>query len=195
MTLILASASPRRGELLRNAGIQFAVRPACIDESLMRGETAEGYVRRLAREKALAVAQTCPSGATVLAADTAVEINGEVLGKPGNAEEARRMLRLLAGATHNVLTGICVIRAPGRVHGWEVETTAVTFRPLDDDEIQAYVRSGEPFDKAGGYGIQGLASKFVTRVEGCFFNVVGLPVTRVYSLLKSLPSQEALSDE
>ncbi|MGH9359854.1 MAG: Maf family protein [Terriglobia bacterium] len=186
MTLILASASPRRRELLRNAGVEFESLPAHIDESRLDGETAEEYVRRLAREKASVVAQICLPGRLVLAADTTVELNGEILGKPQDVEDARRMLRLLSGATHRVLTGVCIICAPAHLHALEVVTTAVTFCRLDEDEIQAYVSTGEPFDKAGGYGIQGLASKFVTRVEGCFFNVVGLPVARVYALLKSL---------
>jgi len=187
MTVILASASPRRRELLRTAGIEFETISAHIDESRHGEETAEAYVRRLASEKAFSVAQACPTGRVVLAADTTVEINGEILGKPEGAEDAVRMLRLLSGATHRVLTGVCLVCAPARLHALEVETTAVTFRRLDEDEIQGYIATGEPFDKAGAYGIQGLASKFVTRVEGCFFNVVGLPVARVYGLLKSLP--------
>ena len=187
MTLILASASPRRRELLCNAGIEFEILPAHVDESPRSGEGAEEYVRRLASEKAFAVARDCPAGSVVLAADTTVEINGEILGKPEDAEDAWRMLRLLSGATHRVLTGICLVCAPTRLHALEVETTLVTFRRLDEDEIGAYIAAGEPFDKAGAYGIQGLASKFVTRVEGCFFNVVGLPVARVYGHLKSLP--------
>lgn len=185
--VILASASPRRRELLRNAGIKFETLPAHIDESPRNGEGAEEYVRRIAREKAFAVAPACPAGSVVLGADTTVEINGEILGKPENAEDAARMLRLLSGTTHRVLTGICLVCAPARLHALEVETTAVTFRRLDEDEIRGYIATGEPFDKAGAYGIQRLASKFVTRIEGCFFNVVGLPVSLVYSLLSSLP--------
>jgi len=187
MTVILASASPRRRELLRNAGIECETLPAHIDESLRHGEAAEEYVRRVAKEKALAVAPACPAGSVVLAADTTVEINGEILGKPENGEDATRMLRLLSGVTHHVLTGVCLACAPARLHALEVETTAVTFRRLDEDEIRDYIATGEPFDKAGAYGIQGLASKFVARIEGCFFNVVGLPVSLVYGLLSSLP--------
>ncbi|MGH9355174.1 MAG: Maf family protein, partial [Terriglobia bacterium] len=128
-----------------------------------------------------------PPGSVVLAADTAVEIGGEILGKPENAEDAARMLRLLSGATHSVLTGVCLVCSPSRLHALEVEVTAVTFRHLNEEEIQRYIATGEPFDKAGAYGIQAGASKFVTRVEGCFFNVVGLPMARVCEMLQSLP--------
>lgn len=189
MTLILASDSPRRKELLENAGIEFAVRSAQINEARLQGESAEDYVRRLAREKALSVARTAPPGTLVLGADTAVAAAGQIFEKPVDAADAARMLRLLSGGTHRVLTGVCIVRAPEKIEALKHETTTVIFNPMTEEEIQRYVASGEPLDKAGAYGIQGLASKFVRRVEGCFFNVVGLPVPLVYSLLSSIPDE------
>lgn len=186
MRLILASRSPRRRELLRGAGFDFNVRPSSVEETAAPGETPEEFARRAAREKALEVAASAPPESLVLGADTVVVADGEILGKPANAPDAARMLRLLSGVTHRVITGVCIVRAPDRVEALAHETTFVTFRSLDNDELQDYLASGEPFDKAGAYGIQGLASKFVTRVEGCYFNVVGLPVALVYELLKPL---------
>ena len=184
MRLILASRSPRRQELLRQAGFAFEVRPSRIEEVVRPGESAEDFACRAAQEKALEVAAPSPPDTLVLGADTVVAVNGELLGKPRDAEDARRMLRLLSGGTHRVITGVCVVRAPREIKALRYETTSVTFRHLDEEEIQNYLASGEPFDKAGAYGIQGLASKFVTRVEGCYFNVVGLPVALVYEILK-----------
>jgi septum formation protein len=186
MELILASASLRRRQLLDNAGFKFIVRPAVIDETLHTGEAPEAFVRRVAQEKASRVAQFSPEGTVVLGADTVVEIANEILGKPKDAADAQRMLRLLSGREHRVLTGICVVRAPDCVEALQHETTRLTFAVLDDAEIREYVASGEPFDKAGAYAIQGLGSKFAVRVEGCFFNVVGLPVPLVYKTLKKL---------
>jgi septum formation protein len=186
MRLILASRSPRRRELLRQAGFDFDVRPSSVEETTSPSETPEESARRAAREKALEVAASAPPESLVLGADTVVVADGEILGKPANASDAARMLRLLSGVTHRVITGVCIVRAPDRVEALAHETTFVTFRSLDNDELQDYLASGEPFDKAGAYGIQGLASKFVTRVEGCYFNVVGLPVALVYELLKPL---------
>ncbi len=186
MALILASNSPRRQELLKNAGIDCVVQPVQINEARRAGESAEDYVRRLASEKALGAARTAPPGRLVLGADTAVVVAGQILGKPADAEDAVRMLRLLAGATHRVLTGICFVRAPEKVEVLKHEVSTVIFNPLTEEEIQNYVASGESLDKAGAYAIQGLASKFVKRVEGCFFNVVGLPVSVVYETLNSL---------
>jgi septum formation protein len=185
MPLILASRSPRREEILRRAGFVFEVRPSQIEEVLRPGETAENFACRAAQEKALNVAASCRPGGFVLGADTVVVVNGDLLGKPRDAEDARRMLRLLSGCTHRVITGVCVVRAPREIMALKAETTSVTFRHLDEEELQNYLASGEPFDKAGAYGIQGLASRFVTRVEGCYFNVVGLPVALVYDILKS----------
>jgi nucleoside triphosphate pyrophosphatase len=184
--LILASNSPRRRELLRNAGFRFDVRPSGIEETRLPGESPEDFARRMARDKALDVAQMSNRGSLVLGADTVVAINGEILEKPVDAADAARMLRTLSGRTHRVITGICLARAPETVLAWTHETTSVTFRNLTDDEINHYVASGEPFDKAGGYAIQGLASRFVTRIEGCYFNVVGLPIPLVYEIVESI---------
>jgi septum formation protein len=187
MQLILASASPRRRGLLARAGFEFVVRTSSVEEAPSAGESPEDFARRSARDKALDVAAGAPQGSLVLGADTIVVADHEILGKPADAPDAARMLRLLSGITHRVITGVCLVRAPSSVAALRHETTFVTFRRLDDQEIAAYLASREPFDKAGAYGIQGMASKFVTRVEGCYFNVVGLPVALVYDLLKSLP--------
>ena len=186
MRLILASNSPRRRELLGHAGIDFEVFPSNIQEVWREGELPEDFSRRVACEKALDVAGHFPSGTIVLGADTIVVAEDQILGKPSSAREAHRFLRLLSGATHQVITGICVARSPNETIAVEHEDTRVTFRRLDEDEIVEYILSGEPMDKAGAYGIQGLASKFVTGVEGCYFNVVGLPVARVWAILKSV---------
>jgi septum formation protein len=179
--LILASRSPRRREILTAAGISFVVRPAEVDESVRDGEDAEAYVRRVARAKAEAV-EAAPED-SVLGADTVVVVDGAILGKPADTADARRMLRQLAGREHTVLTGVCLRRGNGFVD--HVEATRVRFAPLSDREIDAYVESGEPLDKAGAYAIQGLASKFIDRIEGCYFNVVGLPVAKVYALFRT----------
>jgi septum formation protein len=184
--LILASNSPRRQELLKNAGFEFDVQPSGIEETRLPTESPEDFALRLARDKALDVASRSAAGSMVLGADTVVAINGEILEKPVDAADAARMLRTLSGRTHRVITGICLVRAPGSILAWTHETTSVTFRDLSEEEIEDYVRSSEPFDKAGGYAIQGLASKFVPRIEGCYFNVVGLPVPRVYEILKTV---------
>ena len=184
MRLILASASPRRRDLLRQAGFAFEVRVASVNEVPLPDESAEDFARRAARDKALDVAAPAPSDSLVLGADTVVVADSEILGKPADAQDAARMLKLLSGVTHRVITGVCLVRAPARVEALAHETTFVTFGALDEQEIASYVASGEPSDKAGAYGIQGLASKFVTRIEGCYFNVVGLPVALVYDLLK-----------
>jgi septum formation protein len=184
MRLILASRSPRRCELLRQAGLEFEVRPSSVEEAPARGEAPEEFARRAAQDKALEVAASARPSVLVLGADTVVVANHEILGKPADPHDAARMLQLLSGATHRVITGVCLVRAPAEIVAVAHETTFVTFRSLDEEEIQSYLASGEPFDKAGAYGIQGLASKFVTRVDGCYFNVVGLPVALVYDLLK-----------
>jgi nucleoside triphosphate pyrophosphatase len=187
MRFILASSSPRRSELLTNAGFQFEIRPAAIDENPWSGERPEDYARRLAREKALSVARSCGPGLLVLGADTVVAMDHDIFCKPTGPFDGTRILRALSGRTHRVITGVCLVRAPERLEAWTHETTFVTFRELDEDEIRAYVASGEPFDKAGGYAIQGLASRFVTHIEGCFFNVVGVPIPLVYEILKNVP--------
>ncbi len=180
--LVLASRSPRRRELLTCAGIPFLVRPADVDESWLEGEAPTAHVERLARQKARAVSATPDE--IVLGADTVVVLDGAILGKPADEADAVRMLRRLSGREHQVLTGVCLKRGP--VELVASETTTVRFSTLREEEIEAYVASGEPMDKAGAYAIQGLASKFVERIEGCYFNVVGLPVARVYRMLKSL---------
>jgi septum formation protein len=178
--LVLASQSPRRSEILRQAGIPFAVRVADVDESVLPGESPRAYVERLAEAKARAV-PAAPEE-TVLGADTTVVIDGEILAKPADAADAHRMLALLSGRRHEVLTGICLRR--GAVAVSESAATAVFFAPLSEREIAEYVASGEPMDKAGAYAIQGLASKFVDRIEGDYFNVMGLPVALVYRKLR-----------
>lgn len=178
--LILASQSPRRQDLLRQAGIPFRVAVPGVAEIRIEGEGPAAYVERLAREKALAV--SAETGDWVLAADTTVALDEHVLEKPENPADAARMLRLLSGRVHEVLTGVCVRHAALLVSG--VEVTRVEFAALTDDEIEDYAHSGEPLDKAGGYAIQGRASKFIPRIEGCYFNVVGLPVARVYRMLR-----------
>jgi len=184
MRLILASASPRRRELLSRAGLDVEVRPSSIEEVLQPGESPEDFACRAAEEKTLAVAATAPRDTLVLGADTVVVADSELLGKPADRDDAARMLRRLSGATHRVITGVCLVSAPDRIEAVRCETTLVTFCQLDEEEINDYLASGEPFDKAGAYGIQGLASRFVTRIEGCYFNVVGLPVALVYDMLK-----------
>jgi len=179
--LVLSSQSPRRAEILASAGIPFVVRVAPVDETPRPGETPEEYVERLAEEKALAV-DAAPDE-TVLGADTTVVIDGGMLAKPADAADARRMLGLLAGRRHQVLTGIALRR--GDCVTRDRAVTAVWFAPMTAAEIDAYVASGEPMDKAGAYAIQGLASKFVERIEGCYFNVVGLPVSLVYRRLRA----------
>jgi len=190
MRLILASASPRRRDLLRNGGFDFEVRPGQIVEEIQPGELPEDFARRAAREKALQIAASAPRGGLVLGADTVVVIGGQTLGKPSDPEDAARMLRLLSGRTHQVHTGICLVRAPNSIEALKHETTLVTFLKLDEEEIRQYVESGEPSDKAGAYAIQGLASKFVTRISGCYSNVVGLPIALVYEILKPLMEEE-----
>ncbi|HEV2423918.1 MAG TPA: Maf family protein [Terriglobia bacterium] len=185
MRLILASGSPRRREILRNAGFDFEVRPGSVNEDPLPGEAPETMVMRLAREKALQVAADAPSGTIVLGADTTVVVDIEMLAKPLDAADAARMLRLLSGRAHTVLTGVCIVEAPGRVAASGCERTEVRFRTLTDSDIRDYVASGEPFDKAGAYAVQGRASRFVTRIEGCYFNVMGLPVALVDTLLAS----------
>ena len=190
MRLILASSSPRRRELLRQAGFDFEVCPSDIAEEIQQDELPEEFARRAAREKALCVAGAAPPGSLVLGADTVVAIDGQTLGKPSDGNDAARMLRLLSGRTHKVYTGVCVVRAPSEVVSFKHETTLVTFRSLDEDEIRRYVASGEPMDKAGAYAVQGLASNFVTRISGCYSNVVGLPIALVYDILKRLMTEE-----
>jgi len=182
--LVLASASPRRRELLAQAGFQFEVRPAHIPEDPHPGEDPIAYVTRLARQKAEAVyAQFANPEAVVLGADTTVTLDNHILGKPENQEDAARMLRLLSGLTHRVITGVAIISATRTQVAAEV--TAVQFLTLSEQEIASYIATGEPNDKAGAYAIQGFAARWIPRIEGCYFNVVGLPISLVSSLLEN----------
>ena len=183
MALILASRSPRRADLLTRAGYAFEVVPADIAERLLDGETPAAYVRRLAREKAALVARDHPE-TVVLGADTVVVIEGVVLGKPVDDEDAAAMLRRLSGRTHEVLTGVALHAADDERS--DVESTRVTVRELTARDIAWYVASGEPGGKAGAYAIQGLASRFVTRIDGSYSNVVGLPIALVDRLLRAI---------
>ncbi len=182
MRLILASESPRRAELLTSAGFTFDVLPASIDETAHDHEPPADYVLRVARAKAEAVASRADEGRLILAADTTVVVDRRLLAKPDDNDEARAMLRLLSGRTHEVLTGV-VLRAPDGVFD-EVVTTRVRFVPLSEAEIEWYVATGEPLGKAGAYGIQGRASRFIDAIDGSWSNVVGLPVASVYALMK-----------
>jgi septum formation protein len=181
--LVLASRSPRRAELLRAAGIEFDVLPADTDEAMSAEESPEAYVERVARLKAEAVWQQAP-GRIVLGADTVVVVDGEVLGKPADAEAAKHMLRRLSGRAHVVLTGIALVfsDAGSTRTQTRVARTVVELAPLSDTVLDWYVASGEPLDKAGAYAIQGLASRFVKRIDGSYSNVVGLPVAELYAL-------------
>ncbi len=190
--LILASASPRRRDLLTQAGFEFQVHPAHIPEHPEAGEDPIHYVTRLARQKAQAVftqLTATAKGASdvqVLGADTTVTLDGHILGKPESDEEATSMLRLLSGRSHRVITGVAIVSA----HATQVaaEVTAVQFLSLSESEIAEYVATGEPSDKAGAYAIQGRAARWIPRIEGCYFNVVGLPISLVASLLSTMPT-------
>jgi len=199
---VLASASPRRQELLRSAGIEFVVQPADVDETPRVGEPARACAARLAQDKALKVWQERPQD-VVLGADTIVVVEGAILGKPADAADAARMLRLLSGREHEVITGVCVVKGVSSdqwsgaskaaagiqslvASNFQIasETTLVTMCELSDAEIRDYVATGEPMDKAGAYAIQGRASRWIPRIEGDYSNVVGLPVALVYRMLR-----------
>jgi septum formation protein len=189
--LILASASPRRRELLAQAGYRFEVQPSSVPESRRPGEDAIRFATRLAREKAEEVfarrqAAGMAETATVLGADTVVVCDGEVLGKPSDALDAERMLLLLSGRTHHVVTGVAVVWGSSAPPAVEIaaELTQVTVQTLSPEEVSRYVASGEPMDKAGAYAIQGYAGRWIPRISGCYFNVVGLPLALVASLLE-----------
>ena len=182
--ILLASQSPRRSELLRAAGIAFEVQPAHIEEKREAGEAPGDYVLRLSREKAqavLALRMEAGENPLVLGADTVVTLDGEVLEKPRDAAEAKSMLRRLSGREHSVMTVVCLADRAGLDN--RVSVTKVRFLSVGEEEIAAYVASGEPMDKAGAYGIQGHAAQWIPRIEGCYFNVVGLPLARVSKLL------------
>ena len=184
--LVLASASPRRAQLLRAAGIEFEVVPPDVDETPRPREAPESYVRRIAEAKTRLIARRAPDR-IVLAADTTVVVNGTMLGKPLDNEDAKRMLCSLSGRTHEVLTAVGVYRGSAMSAPLvELALTAVEFAPLSAFEIDWYVATGEPRDKAGAYAIQGYASRFVTRIDGSYSNVVGLPIALVYEMLKGV---------
>ena len=183
MRVILASASPRRRDLLTMVGIAHEVIPADVDETYGPEEVPRAHAERLAREKASVLAARAPD-AVIIAADTIVVVDGDVLGKPRDAHEAARMLRRLAGRTHTVFTAVAVARGAKLLSG--VEEVGVTFRPLDDATITSYVATGEPMDKAGAYGIQGYGAAIVERIDGDYFAVMGLAIGRMLALLREL---------
>ena len=196
MKLILASSSPQRAEVLQNAGFFFEIVPAHVDESRREGEKAGDFVGRLADTKASTVAANLPQAshpAIVIGADTVITVDGLILGKPADAQNACEMLRRLSGRTHEVITGLAVLSWPKGERCVEQEITRVTFAALKEGEIEDYVASGEPLGKAGAYAIQGLGGRFVERVEGCYFNVVGLPLARLYRILREMKSLRAAS--
>ena len=182
--IILASSSPRRAELLRAAGIEFTIQIADIDEAVLPEETPYEYVSRLAAGKAGAIARTMGPGALVLGADTTVVVDNEIAAKPVDVADARRILHRLSGQWHEVMTGVALRH--GHHLMVDVEVTRVRFSLLTSEEIDWYVATGEPMDKAGAYGIQGYASRFVERIEGSYSNVVGLPVNRVYDMIRKI---------
>ncbi len=191
--LILASASPRRHELLTQAGLRFTTEAANLNEDLLPNEAAAAYVQRLAEEKAQAVwnahrsSDTADDPLVVLGADTCVVVEGHILGKPIDSADARRMLEMLSGRTHAVLTGIAAISVKRTVR--DLDITQVTFNVITDVEIARYIASGEPLDKAGAYAIQGYAARWIPRIEGCYFNVVGLPIARTIAALAQAESE------
>ncbi len=182
MQLILASQSPRRQELLRLITPDFTVCPADVDETLIEGAPLADEVARLAAHKAQAVAEQYPE-AVVIGSDTLVVCDGQALGKPADAADARRMLRLLSGRTHEVMTGLALCIPHGRVIKDTVITT-VRFAPLEEAEISAYIETGEPMDKAGAYGIQGLGARLIEGISGDYYSVMGLPVRRLYTRMR-----------
>ena len=189
MKLILASSSPRRAQILRDAGFDFTIQPANVDESLAPGEAVEAYVARIAQAKAHAVAGRALADGTpaiVIAADTVVLAGKQILPKPKDADDARRMLRLLNATTHEVLTGLFVIRAYDGISFAHLDRTRVEFTRISDLDIDAYIQTKEPFDKAGAYGIQGIGGRFVRKVDGCYFNVMGLPLSRLWEILRQM---------
>jgi septum formation protein len=189
MKLILASTSPRRAQILRDAGIPFEIARANVNERRRLGESARVMTRRLAQAKAQIIAKKLgkkPLQAIVIGADTTVEVKGELLGKPQSLAQARKMLRKLAGKTHRVVTSVAAIRLPDHAQAIATVTTRVRFAPLSAEDIAEYVATGEPLDKAGAYAVQGIGGRFIERIDGCYFNVVGLPQARLYRMLSGL---------
>ena len=186
MKLILASASARRAEILRDAGLPFIVLSSAVDETPFPGESPNEHVERLALAKAELVAARAVGPAIIIGADTVISLDGLILGKPRSTDDARQMLEKLSGRTHSVLTGVALIRLPDAERRTFVESTLVHFAGLSSEEIIRYLATGEPYDKAGSYAIQGHAGRFIPRIEGCYFNIVGLPLSRFYHSLVEL---------
>ena len=186
MKIILASASPRRADILRAAGFSFTVLSSAVDETPYPAESPQDHVQRLAAAKAELVAARAVGPAIVIAADTVVTLEGKILGKPRSTEDARKMLEQLSGRTHSVVTGVTIIRLPDAERRRFVETTHVHFAALSDEELNRYLATDEPNDKAGSYAIQGRAGRYIPRIEGCYFNVVGLPLSRLCHTLAEL---------
>lgn len=198
MKLILASVSPRRAEILTSAGIAFDVLAVDVDETPRAGESAEAMCRRLAEAKARAAVARLGSASEptiIVAADTTVEIEGVILGKPASPQEARKMLRRLSGRTHHVLTALFLVGLPDGEERSDWESTAVHFATLSTQEIKEYIATGEPMDKAGAYAIQGRGGVFIERIEGCYFNVVGLPLAKLYRNLRELGWNRAAAEK
>jgi septum formation protein len=186
MKLILASASTRRAEILRDAGFSFTVLSSAVDETPYPGESAHDLVQRLAAAKADLIAARAAGPAIVIGADTEVTLESHIFGKPRSSDDARHMLEKLSGRTHAVVTGVALIRIPDAEQLIFVESTLVHFATLSAEEISRYLSTGEPHDKAGAYGIQGRAGRYIPRIEGCYFNVVGLPLARLQQALTTL---------
>jgi septum formation protein len=186
MKLILASASTRRAEILRDAGFSFTVLSSAVDETPYPGESAHDLVQRLAAAKADLIAARAAGPAIVIGADTEVTLESHIFGKPRSSDDARHMLEKLSGRTHAVVTGVALIRIPDAERLTFVESTLVHFATLSAEEISRYLSTGEPHDKAGAYGIQGRAGRYIPRIEGCYFNVVGLPLARLQQALTTL---------
>src|ERR1700731_4530680 len=186
MKLILASASARRAEILHDAGLSFSVLSSAVDETPMNGESPADLVQRLLGCKTAMVSAGAVGPAIIIAADTEVVLDGHVLGKPRTSEDARQMLAKLSGRRHSVVTGVTLVRLPDVERRSFVETTHVHFAQIPEEEITRYLATGEPFDKAGSYAIQGRAGRYVPRIEGCYFNIVGLPLARLWQGLGEL---------
>ena len=196
MKLILASASPRRAQILRDAGFSFEILSTQVDERPTAGESARSMTRRLARAKAQAAVRQLhriSRDAIVVGADTIVQVNGDLLGKPATRSAARKMLTKLSGRTHSVVTSVAVIRVADGLEKVATESTLVRFGRLTSQEIRDYARTGEPLDKAGAYAVQGIGGRFIESIDGCYFNVVGLPLARLYRMLTHLGWQPAAS--
>jgi septum formation protein len=193
MKLILASASPRRAEILRDAGLSFTVLSSAVDETPYPGEDPQTLVLRLAAAKAELVAARAVGPSIIIAADTVVVLEGKILGKPRSSDDARNMLEQLSGRTHAVLTGVSLIRLPDVERRQFVESTLVHFAQISGDEITRYLATEEPHDKAGAYAIQGRAGRYIPRIEGCYFNIVGLPLSRLMSAIRELGWSEGES--